>query len=310
MFKFLKFFVFAFAVVIAVANAECNYVDVLVSSSDELVQAFKNVKPGWNIILKKGNYSSAPNYYFKFTSSGTSDCPITITCKNPGEAILSSPLYLYQSSYVNVSNIAVIPNVDNDRCMSAENLKFVTIQNVQFSECLELGLFLYSVKNVTVSNCSFNDIGDYSIHFYDTQNSVVKGCTFGDDLSYHRLSSMVIWMRGSSSYNLITDNKFQGRKGGFDHWIELSLCSCYYNEFSNNVFDRLDGRVIDNGIVCYGSGLTNNTFKDNYMVIKPKGRPYPDGVGFRVYDTKQRVCASNKVYGVVNISDGPIDPSC
>ena len=304
---FVEVSVLAFAVFVAVAYAKCSYVDVPVSSSDDFSKACEKAQPGWNIILKKGTYSNSANW-FKFSSSGTSDCPITITCKKPGEAVFASTLSLYRASYVNVANVSF--STSKGQGIVATELNSVTIENVRFSGCSQEGVWLYSAKDVTVRDCTFDTIGDYAVKLDGAQNSVVKGCTFGDKLAYNELTHAVIWLLHNSNSNVLTENVFYGRAGGFDHWIDFDLdCGlCQNNEFSLNVFENSDGRVMRNGIEC--SEGSSNLFKENFMVFKPDGQPYPNGVAFRVFDTTQRICASNKVYGTANITDGSIDLSC
>jgi len=299
-------FVIAFALVVAVANAQCYHVDKVVSSSQEFEAACRNARSGWNIILKKGSYvSPSGGSFFLRAVTGTRGCPVTVTCKKPGEAVLTSPLDISTSSYVTVSNI-MVSNQDADGWgIYLKAADSVTIENVRFSECTGQGLILQASSHVTVRNCTFESVGDSSMWFDDTYGSMVKGNTFGDKLAFDD-GVNVIYMLHDSSSNVFTDNFFNGKSGSFLYWIDCRECT--NNEFTNNVFQNSDGRAMRDGVIIHEG--SNNLFKENFMVFNPDGQPYPDGFAFRVGDTKQRICASNKVSGTTDITDGEIDSSC
>jgi len=297
--NFISGLVVALFVVVATVEAACNRVDVPVSSGSEFQAALEKAQPGWNIFLSKGVYSDE----YKLTNSGAQGCPITISSKVPGEAVIQSSLSL--TSFVVVSNLTFINTVKGSWCVYVEG-NDVVINNVNMSGTggQEDGIMLSNTKDVTVKNCVFQNIGDHPLNLKNAKKTTVELCTFGDGNGCHRPSSSFIWMHSDSSSNVIRRNIFYGTNCA-DEWIEISyMCSnsCVDNEISENVFENPDGREMDQGIWCRDG--SNTLIKENFMSVKAKN------YAIRVDDTKQRICASNKVFGTNKITDGKIDASC
>jgi len=295
----MKTIVFAFAAVFAIVNAACNRVDVNVANGAEFQQAIGTAQPGWNIILAKGEYSVWKE--FEMRSDGTADCPIIITCQNPGDAVLVSPLYLFGADHVRVSNIvSSAPNFELS--FELEEVTDVVIENIRVTNCQEDGFFFEESKDVTIRNCTFDNIAGYAIVFDDMHQSTIEHCVFGDKIGYYD-GDCAIWVRSGSSSNKIYDNSFATSSSDISSWISIGYeCEqCTGNEIARNVFRSPDGRTMKDGIQCMSGN--NNIFKENNMVFNATG------YGFHVMESKQIICASNKVEGC-QFTDGTIDQSC
>jgi len=291
--------VVAVAAVIAIVNASCDHVDVNIDNVADFVSALRNAEPGWNIILAKGKYD-IDEKKFELDAQGKADCPITITCKKQGEATVVGSLNLTKSAYVTVSNI-VVSSGGREMCLISEGGNTVTIDSVHVTGCPVRGISLSNVVAATIRNCVFDNMGA-AVYFYQTSQSTVEYCTFGDKIGY-----VGVDFNRSCVSNVVTLNAFYG--AGYTTakpiWVlfEDTCDDCTKNEVSLNVFENTNERKMHNGVLC--SKGAGNVFKENFMVINPQ----VSGVAFRVGDSQQTICASNKIYGAP-LTNGKVDLSC
>ena len=281
------------AVFLTVVSAGCRRFTVDVTNGTALSDAMVNARPGMDIVLAPGEYKLI-NRRFIIEARGTEDCPITISCKNPGEAFIIGPMDLANSYYVVLSNVTVANTLD---CLSCAG-KYVTIENVHLTGCNKNGLYFMGASYVTVRNCTFDNMRKIALYIGNTKNSVFEKCTFGNNISVTAVSIDYL-----SCKNEVSNCSFYG--SGYDGdsptWIYVGYNSGS-NNIKNNSFEDVDGDRIKYGVTSIiGS---RDVYQDNVMVLG-KG-----AVGFRVGEARETVCASNKVSDGATLTDGKIDPSC
>jgi len=298
-------FVVLFAVVIAAVNAACNRVDVNVSNSDELQNALLKAQPGHNIILK-GVYSGI-NKPLALKASGEKDCPIVIGCKTPGEAVIRSPFDFSESSFVTISNIILTDDTDSHGFLF-NTCSDIIIENVHVTRFDGNGITLQDSKHVTVRNCTIDylqarshSIQQRGISITGTSYCTVEQCTFGDNID-----SIPIAVFDDCSNNVFSENIFYGTSRWSFGWISFSGCKgCTNNEISRNFFENPDGQK------NYGIDVsdTSGIVKENLMIFN-NGKYVEYAIKIKDGDSKPRICASNRIFGTNNITNGVIDPSC
>jgi len=294
-------------VVIAAVNAACNRVDLNVSNTDELEQALLKAQPGYNIILTGDHYGS--NFKkFVLKASGVKDCPIVIACKTPGKAVFALPFDVSQSSFVTISNITMT-DISNSHGFDFDGCSDIIIENVHVTGFDGNGIQLSNSKRLTVRNCTFDHLQarSYSIEqrgimLSATSESTIERCTFGDNID-----SIPVVLFDESSNNLITENIFYGSGKWHYSWISLgNPCKgCKNNEISRNFCENADGHAVYEGIDV--SDASNSLVKENLMIFN-NGKYVENAI--TVKGAQARICASNRIFGTSNITDGVIDPSC
>jgi len=303
------FVVVLFAAVIAAVSAACNRVDVNVSDSSELEAALLKAQPGTNIILAKGQGFYSGSKLFVLKASGVKDCPIVIGCETPGDAVFRTPFDISQSSFVTVSNVTMTDSTDSHG-FNLDGCTDVIIENVHVTGFNGNGIHVEDSKRVTIRNCTIDHLEarSYSIlprgiFFRTTVESTIERCTFGDNID----SSPISFYDGCSN-NVISENIFYGTSKWHYGWIRLdNPCEgCTNNEISRNFFENPGDRVTVEGIDL--SCASNSIVRENLMIFH--GSKYLTDEAIKVADSQQRVCASNRVFGSTNITNGVIDPSC
>jgi len=287
---------FVVAAIIAVVNAGCVFNTKNISTTPDFITALNTAKPGDIIVLQSGKYDIEKTKEFVMHADGLPDCPITITCKHIGEATVVGMLNITSSRYVNIYNITVFGEQFG---ISSDGGKYLYFQNVHLDQKEKRGIRLVDSSLVTVRNCTFTNMHYAGIIIKNSSQVTLIGNTFGEEIW-----TMAVWLFAGASDNVITENAFYGSDYLYfaPAWINIYE-NCTRNEVSRNVFINTDDSVMGQGVCCH-PGSSDNVFKENFMVIN-KGAD-----GFHVAQTKQTVCASNKVFGEGTFTDGPIDMSC
>jgi len=297
-------FVVLFAVVIAAVNAACDRVDVKVVNADELSNALLSANPGYNIILEPIEYFATS--LFEMKASGVQDCPIVVACETPGEAVISSPLDLTGTSFVTISNITLSDRT-NSHGFLLDGCSDVVLENIHITHFAADGIKLLNSKYVTVRNCTFDYLTGHryasnqrGIVFTGTSHSTVELCTFGDNIE----NTPVIFFSDCNN-NTISENIFYGHSNFSFSWVGSGRdVRTANNVISRNFFENPDGQVMYS---CLDFSYTSNTlFKENLIIVNNGQK-----VRYAIVGGEQgKVCASNRVFGTENITDGEIDPSC